>query len=136
MNRSTISILSLAVAVSVGACNKNNPNVRQKPVPGPHAGEMAEMEKERKPKHRDEDEGMVKEKVKKNDVVDVTPEKKNNIPPPPTPSTPEYAGKAEGKPGYVKSPYDPQGRLIDVRGLPPGTEAECPYTRKTFLVPP
>ena len=32
--------------------------------------------------------------------------------------------------------YDTQGRLIDVRGLPPGTEAECPYSRRTFLVPP
>ena len=32
--------------------------------------------------------------------------------------------------------YDGQGRLIDVRGLPPGTEAECPYTHRTFLVPP
>ena len=46
------------------------------------------------------------------------------------------AVKVADKPGYVKSPYDSQGRMIDVRGLPPGTEAECPYTRRTFLVPP
>jgi autotransporter-associated beta strand protein len=55
--------------------------------------------------------------------------------PPPTQNNPEYAIKADGMPGYVKSPYDPQGRLVDVRGLPPGTEAEDPYTRRKFLVP-
>jgi hypothetical protein len=131
MNRSILSILALTVAVSVSACNKNTNNPRTKPVPGPTLNE------EKKPKrHLDEDEGPVREKPKKNDVVDPTPAEKTNIPPPPTRNNPEYAGKADGKPGYVQSPYDPQHRLIDVRGLPPGTEAECPYTRRTFLVPP
>lgn len=129
MNRSILSILSLAVAVSVSACNKNS-NVRQKPVPGPTVTE------EKKPKRHDDEDTFVKEKQKKNEVVDPTPAEKNKIPPAPVQNNPEYAPKAEGKPGYVQSPYDPQHRLIDVRGLPPGTEAECPYTRRTFLVPP
>ena len=128
MKRSILSILSLAVAVSVSACNRNN-NPRQKPVAGPTVPE------EKKPKRHDDEDTFVKEK-KKNDVVDVTPAEKSKIPPPPEQKNPEYAGKADGKPGYVQSPYDPQHRLIDVRGLPPGTEAECPYTRRTFLVPP
>ena len=67
---------------------------------------------------------------------DPDPIPKNKIPEPPGQRNPEYAIKVEGKAGYVKSPYDAQGRLIDVRGLPPGTEAECPYTHRTFLVPP
>ncbi len=51
----------------------------------------------------------------------------------PTPN-PEYGKKSEGKPGFIESPYAP-GKLIDVRGLPPGTEIECPYTRRPLLVP-
>jgi len=38
------------------------------------------------------------------------------------------------KPGFVKSPYSDKG-LIDVRGFPPGTKVQCPYTGKQFLVP-
>ena len=53
--------------------------------------------------------------------------------PPPVPN-PEYGKKSEGKPGFIESPYAP-GKLIDVRGLPPGTEIECPYTRRPLLVP-
>ena len=60
----------------------------------------------------------------------------NVIPEPKTRLTPEYGIKIEGKTGYVKSPYDAQGRPIDVRGLPPGTEVEDPYTPgRTLLVP-
>jgi hypothetical protein len=57
--------------------------------------------------------------------------------PEPTPRrAPEYGIKIEGKAGYVKSPYDAAGRPIDVRGLPPGTEVEDPYTPgRTLLVP-
>ena len=130
MNRSILSIFALAVAVSVSACNKNT-NVRQKPVAGPTV--TAEIKPKR---HIDDEDTSVKRELKNNDVVNPKPETPKNIPPPPVQNTPEYAGKADGKPGYVQSPYDPQHRLIDVRGLPPGTEAECPYTRRTFLVPP
>ncbi|MEO6753936.1 MAG: hypothetical protein ABIP85_19315 [Chthoniobacteraceae bacterium] len=129
MNRFILSILSLAVAVSVGACNKNS-NPRRKPVPGPNVAE------EKKPAHYEDDDAPPKRKPERDEVVDPTPAVKNKIPDAPVKLNPEYANKAEGKPGYVSSPYDPQHRLIDVRGLPPGTEAECPYTRRTFLVPP
>ena len=132
MNRIILSILSLTLAVGISACDKSRGNPRLKPAQGPkttdrnvaaaHDGDAT-------------DEAPVKKK--KDEVVDPTPATKNDkIPPAPTPNNPEYAIKVEGKPGYVKSPYDPQGRLIDVRGLPPGTEAECPYSRRTFLVPP
>ena len=129
MNRFILSILSLAVAVSVGACNKNN-NPRTKPVPGPT---LAEKEK---PVRHDDDDAPPKKESRHDDVVNPTPAHNGPKVPPPPVNNPEYASKAEGKPGYVTSPYDPQHRLIDVRGLPPGTEAECPYTRRTFLVPP
>ena len=131
MNRFIHSILSLVVVAGLGACDKSKNNPRTKPAAGPKVTE------EKKPsRDGDSDDGTASEKKKKDEVVDPTPAKKNNIPPPPTPTNPEYAIKAEGKPGYVVSPYDPQHRLIDVRGLPPGTEAECPYSRRTFLVPP
>ncbi len=45
------------------------------------------------------------------------------------------AKKAEGKPGYVMSPYVP-GKLIDAIDVPSGTEVGDPYALgKTFLVP-
>ena len=130
MNRFILSILSLTVAVGLSACDKKT-KPRQKPAPGPNSAEQGTPSQDNAPY-----DGVTEEKKKKDEVVDPTPAKNNKIPPPPTPSNPEYAIKAEGKPGYVQSPYDPQHRLIDVRGLPPGTEAECPYTRRTFLVPP
>ncbi len=131
MNRFIFSILSIVAAVGLSGCNKKN-NPRQKPAHGPKVTEQGTTSVQ---ENTDLD-ATPTEKKKKDDVVDPTPAVKNkNIPPPPA-QNPEYAIKAEGKPGYVKSPYDSQGRLIDVRGLPPGTEAECPYTRRTFLVPP
>ncbi len=131
MNRFILSILSLTVAVGLSACDKNRNKPRQKPVQGPKVAEQGPTTV-----HEIDGEDTPKEKKKRDEVVDPTPAPKNNIPPAPTPNNPEYAIKVEGKPGYVKSPYDTQGRLIDVRGLPPGTEAECPYSRRTFLVPP
>ncbi len=129
MNRFIHSILSLAVAIGVGACNKN-PDPR-KPVPGPKPPEKKEL-----PRDPDDINTEPVERKKRDDVVDLTPAEKKRIPDAPVKQNPDYALKAEGKPGYVKSPYDAQARLIDVRGLPPGTEAECPYTHRTFLVPP
>ena len=132
MNRFILSILALTLAVGFSACDKGRIKPRQKPVPGPKI-----VDRGATTVHDIDggDDGAITKK-KRDDVVDPTPvEKKGNIPPAPT-ANPEYAIKVDGKPGYVKSPYDTQGRLIDVRGLPPGTEAECPYSRRTFLVPP
>ncbi len=133
MKRLLFSVLSLTVAVGLTACDKSKTKVRQtKPNTGPKVTETRPTDTP----SRDDGDMEVVEKKKRDEIVDPAPiEKKNKIPPPPS-QNPEYAIKAEGKPGYVQSPYDSQHRLIDVRGLPPGTEAECPYTRRTFLVPP
>jgi len=133
MNRFIHSILSLAVVVGLSACDKSKNKPRQKLAQGPKATEQGTATGQ----DTDGGDDSSAQKKKHDEVVDPTPVTKNDkIPPAPTPNNPEYAIKVDGKPGYVKSPYDPQGRLIDVRGLPPGTEAECPYSRRTFLVPP
>jgi hypothetical protein len=68
---------------------------------------------------------------------EVKPRNTEVIPPAPTPSgKPEYGIKIEGKPNQIRSPYDSQGRPIDVRGLPPGTEIECPFTPGRHLLVP
>jgi hypothetical protein len=40
-----------------------------------------------------------------------------------------------GLPGYVRSPFTNPPRLVDVRGMMPGSKVVCPYTRKPFIVP-
>ncbi|MGH7982260.1 MAG: hypothetical protein ACREFF_03830 [Candidatus Udaeobacter sp.] len=40
-----------------------------------------------------------------------------------------------GKPGYVFSPFDREGRYVDVSGYAPGTKVKDPWTDKIFLVP-
>lgn len=132
MNRLILTVITIALSLSFSACDKRTVRGRQKPAPGP---KLTPFETTYEPDGSSpENTG---EKMERGDPVDPAPAHRNDkIPPPPKPQNPEYAIKAEGKPGYVKSPYDPQGRLIDVRGLPPGTEAEDPYTRRSFLVPP
>ena len=125
-----LTAITLATALTFTACVQRPP-VRKTPAPGLHPIQPGTS--------YDPDVGPPEDRdVKKHDDVAPTNPMINRIPPPPPGDTrnPEYAIKVIDKPGYVKSPYDPQGRLIDVRGLPPGTEAECPYTRRTFLVPP
>jgi hypothetical protein len=39
------------------------------------------------------------------------------------------------KPGYVFSPFDKEGRYVDVSGFAPGTKVKDPWTDKIFLVP-
>ncbi len=55
--------------------------------------------------------------------------------PPPAPAEIPYATRISGKPGFVKSPFDPNGQSIDVRDFQSGQKAKCPYTRKIFRVP-
>lgn len=131
MNRFILSSLSLALAVGFSACDNGRIRPRQKPAQGPKIVEEG-------PPHSRDLDGMDEPPMKKkrDEVVDPTPVVRNEKVPPAPVNNPEYAIKVADKPGYVKSPYDTQGRLIDVRGLPPGTEAECPYSHRTFLVPP
>lgn len=129
MKRITLLGTVLLAAFALSACDPK-PQPRQKPAPGP------DKPGEEKPQGTNIptiDPDSVEPTVK---TPDPDPIPKNKIPEATGQRNPEYAIKVEGKAGYVKSPYDGQGRLIDVRGLPPGTEAECPYTHRTFLVPP
>ena len=45
------------------------------------------------------------------------------------------AKSVPGKPGYVFSPYDPNGGYVDVSGYPSGSKVKDPYSQKIFLVP-
>ena len=121
----------LAASMLLSACD---PKPRtNKPARGTAMREPAEPTEVTEPKPKTE-----KIKTPKVDIDDSTPSvdhKPDNKPvPPPTPANPEYGKKSEGKPGFIESPYA-AGKLIDVRGLPPGTEIECPYTRRPLLVP-
>jgi hypothetical protein len=71
------------------------------------------------------------------DRVKIEPKPGDNIPPPPKAEGPEeYAKKMPGKPGFVTDPHDPQGRPLDVRGMPPGTKIQSPFSGSVLLVPP
>jgi hypothetical protein len=45
------------------------------------------------------------------------------------------AKSVPGKSGYVFSPFDREGRYVDVSGYAPGTKVKDPWTDKIFLVP-
>jgi hypothetical protein len=45
------------------------------------------------------------------------------------------AKSVPGKAGYVFSPFDREGRYVDVSGFAPGTKVKDPWTDKIFLVP-
>lgn len=47
----------------------------------------------------------------------------------------QYGTPVPGKPGFVTSPFAPDGGYIDVRGFEPGTQVKDPYTGKMFLTP-
>jgi len=57
--------------------------------------------------------------------------------PTPTPQAQNYPSgiSVSDKPGYVRSPHSPDAGLVDVRGIPPGTEVRDPYSGRIFLVP-
>ncbi len=67
--------------------------------------------------------------------VSVTPP--GSTPPPAAapPAEIPYATRIKGKPGFVSSPFDPNGQAIDVRDFQSGQKARCPYTGKIFRVP-
>ncbi len=46
-----------------------------------------------------------------------------------------YAKPVPGKPGYVYSPFDPNGGYVDVTGYASGSKAKDPYSGKIFIVP-
>ena len=121
--------LALVAAVSFTACDPKV-KTRQEPAPGP---QNPKVQGPGSPTLPPEDGGSRPNR----DNTTTEPRTGGNvIPEPPKRSNPEYGVKIEGKSGYVKSPYDAQGRPIDVRGLPPGTEVEDPYTPgRTLLVP-
>lgn len=39
------------------------------------------------------------------------------------------------QPGYLRSPYNPGGGMIDARGMPSGAEIYDPYSGNTIVVP-
>lgn len=57
------------------------------------------------------------------------------VTPSPAPAEIPFATRITGKPGFVKSPFDPNGQAIDVRDFQSGQKARCPYTGKIFRVP-
>lgn len=69
-----------------------------------------------------------------------TPAPKLETTPAPTPQprvrNAVYAIPEPGKPGFARSPYNPNAGLIDCRGNPPGMEIKDPFTEgKILLVP-
>src|SRR6266487_1255573 len=46
-----------------------------------------------------------------------------------------YGIPVPNKPGFVTSPFAPNGGYVDVRGFASGTEVKDPYTEKIFLTP-
>jgi hypothetical protein len=73
----------------------------------------------------------------------VAVKERTSNPSPPPRSTPAQASNSDlpygkpvpGKPGYVYSPYDPNGGYVDVKGFSPGQKVKDPYSGKIFLVP-
>jgi len=60
---------------------------------------------------------------------------KTDTPPNGTPEDVAYGITVKERPGFVKSPYEPEKGWIDVRGFPANTEVRDPYSGKIFLVP-
>ncbi|MBV6500216.1 MAG: hypothetical protein CJBNEKGG_02686 [Prosthecobacter sp.] len=64
------------------------------------------------------------------------PEQRVDTPPPSQISNElPVANAVADLPGYVRTPYTSPGRLVDVRGMSPGSKVVCPYTQKPFIVP-
>ena len=126
-----LAIFTLAVAtlLSFSACGpKKGPRVQ--PTTGPKPEEKLKPNQPHLPPDGTDttDEPDDRTKPSGNEVIPPVPQ--------PGAEKPKYGIKIEGKPNQIRSPYDPQGRPIDVRGLPPGTEIECPFTPGRHLLVP
>lgn len=78
----------------------------------------------------------------KREIAETQPAKPSPSPSPsprvaasPAASQIPYAKPVPGKPGYVFSPFDPNGGYVDVTGYAPGSKVKDPYSGKIFLVP-
>lgn len=128
-NFAALTLITLSIAIT---------GCRREPYPiDPALGRTAFVDEHSRPADRDEPEPEPEdaevadapaENVDKPIAQPISP-----APPPPV-AQPTLAKKVEGKPGFVESPFA-QGKLIDVRGLPPGTEIECPYTKRPIAIP-
>ena len=56
-------------------------------------------------------------------------------PPPSSAGTPVPYGTRTERPGFVRSPWNPTGPLVDVTGFASGTVVKDPTTNQNFLVP-
>ncbi len=71
-----------------------------------------------------------------NSSYSTQPEPRVDTPPPTQISNDlPVASAVADLPGYVRTPYTSPGRLVDVRGMSPGSKVVCPYTQKPFVVP-
>jgi hypothetical protein len=71
-------------------------------------------------------------------VVENNEERKAKAQPPPSPTPagqPVPYGIPTDKPGLVKSPWNPNGPLVDVTGFARGSLVKDPTTGQNFLVP-
>ncbi|MDB6005189.1 MAG: hypothetical protein JWR15_2176 [Prosthecobacter sp.] len=60
----------------------------------------------------------------------------HSVPPPPVAKKPGPVGlNVTFLRGYVRTPFTHPPRLVDVRGLRPGTLVVCPFTQKLFNLP-
>jgi outer membrane biosynthesis protein TonB len=73
-------------------------------------------------------------RVTRKETPSTAPRTSENSLPSPKSELP-YAKPVPGKPGYVFSPYDPNGGYVDVKGYSPGQKVKDPYSGKIFLVP-
>ena len=132
MKNLTLTITLISASILISACDpqprKTKPAHGGMRAPG---DAPAETTQPKPPKTERKKETNVDLETGVTPHESVKPESK---PVPLSSPNPEYGKKSEGKPGFIESPYSP-GKLIDVRGLPPGTEIECPYTRRPLLVP-
>jgi hypothetical protein len=143
MNRAaflkTASRLCIITAASiVGTACRDESDYRHRPARRayrePEPEEEEEHRPETEPEPRDSREPAGEAPTLETNPQEVPPPPQNPVPQPVV-GNPQFGIKVPNKPGFIKSPYTGDERLIDVRGLPPSSEIECPYTKRSMLVP-